>query len=83
MAYTGHTWQVGEAITRGKMNSIEQGIVDASSLSETNFRSINQINTKVGDGLSSGSNLTSKVSELESAVKNLSDQNINGLISEI
>ena len=83
MAYTGHTWQVNEAITRGKMNSIEQGIVDASSLSETNFRSINQINTKVGDGLSSGSNLTSKVSELESAVKNLSDQNINGLISEI
>ena len=55
MAYEKHTWMNGEAITKAKMNHIEDGIKDASDGVSSANTAINTINNTLNnstDGLS-------------------------------
>ena len=64
MAYTAHEWSTGEAITRDKMNTIEQGIEDAYSLAQT-AKSTAESAVNVND------TQTSRLSELSTSITNV------------
>ena len=66
MAYTRTNWNVGDPITQEKMNKIEQGIVDASSMAESNKTDITTAKDDIGNLQTTASNLNQAVTNAQS-----------------
>ena len=66
MAYTRTNWNVGDPITQEKMNKIEQGIVDASSMAESNKTDITTAKDDIGNLQTTASNLNQAVANAQS-----------------
>ena len=58
MAYTAHTWEVNEAITKTKMNTLENAVQDASN-------QVDSINAVIGDRGTNQSSIMQRLKDVE------------------
>lgn len=84
MAYDKHTWSTKEAITKSKMQHIEDGIEAASNKADANETNISTLNNKVGNiDVNNGGSISQRLSSMSGDIQTLKNTNVGALSARL
>ena len=84
MAYDKHTWSTKEAITKSKMQHIEDGIEAASNKADANETNISTLNNKVGNiDVNNGGPISQRLSSMSGDIQTLKNTNVGALTTRL